>query len=549
LSQRMGSYTKYDGPERTLRQASPGHLTGFLVHTVPPNSSKNGNEEKVPILRLILLGHIHIPNITAKKQVRLDSAPTSTSASASVARKRLSGKRNTTSTPEPPVLSTRKRRRTPSGSPDNTDGDAVLPRKKKLTTAVEGEDASGSNQGGQSTAHASSRPSRKDHPITEASLPHPPLEEIEVWVPTPNAKFGPPKRKRAASEHQEPPQNGSGDVVPAVASTQVSGPIPSSSRSPILSESQIIALREEEEEDSQVQLPDLQFPSTPPGLASTSIPSDPLPSPTAGARVATEVSRGNAHGSPERLMSPVTGEVRSTNPNVGQAHVLEPNDQSIHVQPNPTNTSIQDEGTTRIHKEFSPLPTATHLSLIHPDPSSSAPSSSKSPQKPSQSLPTEKPGTTSIEKSPSTNRAWRSGNGTLVERRTFEARVRLDELRRAGATFGSIAKGHTSALKTSQSYGRAPPHVILKQAMDGVDSPSQSQITAVRNSGNENPRGASQSERHGADPPDKSEAIIVRNKVDNDVNVGSLHHHGDAVVVKAQVVRSDEVTTCTTVVR
>ena len=139
-----------------------------------------------------------------------------------------------------------------------------------------------------------------------------------------------------------------------------------------------------------------------------------------------------------------------------------------------------------------------------------------------------------------------SGNGTLVKRRAFEARVRMDELRRASASFGSIVKGYTSALKTPRS---APPHVILKQAMDGMGSSSQSQITAVRSSGNEIPRGASQSERHRADPPDKSEeAMIVRNKADNDVNVGSLHHQDDVVVVKAQVVRGDEVTTFTTVV-
>jgi hypothetical protein len=43
--------------------------------------------------------------------------------------------------------------------------------------------------------------------------------------------------------------------------------------------------------------------------------------------------------------------------------------------------------------------------------------------------------------------------------------------------------------------------------------------------------------------------MIVRENADNDVNVGSLHHHDDAVVVKAQIVRSDEVTTFTTVVR
>jgi len=48
LSKKMATDTGYDGLVVTLRQESPGHLTGFLIHTVPPTLSEIGIKRKVP---------------------------------------------------------------------------------------------------------------------------------------------------------------------------------------------------------------------------------------------------------------------------------------------------------------------------------------------------------------------------------------------------------------------------------------------------------------------------------------------------------------------
>ena len=454
------------------------------------------------------------------------------------------------STSEPPVRSSRKRKhRILSGSPASTDEDSVPSRRQKLTNAVEG--ANGSDRDGQSTEHAHSRPSKKDRPISKASLPHPPLEEIEMWVPTPNAKFGPPKRKRgAAGERQGSPKDRPKSIaLPARTPTQPSEAPPSSLRPPTLSESQIIALREEEEEGSQTLFPDLQFPPSPPeDRAPNSAPSDPLPPPADDA--ATEVRKANSLGLREQSMRQPSEDVQPSNPDASKARVSEPNDQSIHIQPDATNASMQGGDATKTLKGITPLPAASHLSLTNPNSSSSA---AKPPQleKPAQSGPPsiEKPGATSTEQPTSRNPLLRSGNGTLAERRAFEARARLDELRRAASGFGGIAKGRTGALKTIQSPERAPPHVVLKRVMDGIASPNQSQITAPTNSGNEIPRRASPSEHHGVGPSaDRSkEEMILRNKPDNSANIDLLHQQDDLVAADVLVVRDDEVMTLSVV--
>ena len=546
----MANYTRYGGPAKTLRRASPGHLTGFLVHTVPPNSSRLGNERKVPILQLILPGRIHIPCNIAKKQSSLVSAPISTSPSASVARKRPSKERNATGTPEPPVRSTRKRKhRTPSGSPDNAEEDSAPPPRKKLTTTTV-ERATSSNRSDQSTTHVHSRASSRKEGRLITEPPHPPLEEIEVWVPTPNAKFGPPKRKRAAGERRVSPKDGPEHApLSAITPTQASRPVPSPPRSLKLSESQIVALREEVVEDSQLQLPDLEFvPSSPEDCAPNSAPGDPLPPSADDARVATEVSKGNSLGPPERSTRQASEDVQLTNPKTGKAHVLEPNNQSIHIQPNAPNAFIQGGGTTKTPKGFSPLPNAPHISLINLNPSNSAASFSKSPrfEKSAQSAPPPigRPSATPIEHLTSKSEPLRSGSGTLAERRAFEARVRLEELRRAGAGFGSIAKGYIGASKTPQSPEHVPPHVVLKRVMDGMESPSQSQNATSGNSGIEMRKGASPSEHRRTEPSDRyEEERIVRNKSDNGVNVGSLHQQDDVVAADVLAVRGDGVTT------
>lgn len=428
------------------------------------------------------------------------------------------------------------------------DEDSVPSRRQKLTNAVDG--ANGSGRDGQSTAHALSRPSKKDRPISKASLPHPPLEEIEMWVPIPNAKFGPPKRKRgAAGERQGSPKDRPKSIaLPIQTPTQPSKASPSSLQPPTLSESQIIALREEEEEESQPPLNDFRSPSSPPGdHVPNSAPSDPLPLPTDDAGVATELRKANSLGLREQSIRQPSGDVQLSYPDASKARVSEPSDQSIHIQPDATNASMHGGDATKTLKGITPLPAASPLSLINPNPSSSA---AKPPQveKPAQSSspPIEKPGATSTERPTSKNELLRSGNGTLAERRAFEARARLDELRRGSSGFGSIAKRRTGALQTIQSPERAPPHVILKRVMDGMESPDQSQITAPRNSGNEIPRGP---EHHGVDPSaDRSkEEMILRNDLDNGANVDLLHQKDDVVAADVPVVRDDEVMTLSVV--
>lgn len=505
----------------------------------------------------IQLGLIYIP-YSAKKQALPASTPTSTPPLASGARERPSGKRNVATTSEPPVRSSRKRKhRILSGSPDSTGGDSVPSRRQKLANTVEG--ANGSDRDRQSTAHAHSRPSKKDRPISEASPSHPPLEEIEMWVPTPNAKFGPPKRKRAAGERQRSPKDMPKSVaLPTETPTQPSKALPSSRRPLTLSESQIIALREEEEEESQPLFPDLRFPSSPPeGPTPNSAPRDPLPPPADDASVstATEVPKANSLELQEQFTRQASGDVQLSNPDASEARVSEPNNQSIQIQPDATNASIQGGDAKGTLKGITPLPTASQLSLINPNPTRGAASSSKPPrpEKPAQSgpPPNGKPGATSAEQPTSKNELLRSGNGMLAERRAFEARARLDELRRAASGFGGIAKGYTGALKTTQSPERAPPHVILKQVMDCMESPnqSQSQSTALRNSGNEILRGASPSEHHRVDPSaDRSkEEVILRNKSDNSANVDLLHQQDDIVAADVPVVRGDEVMTLSVV--
>ena len=454
------------------------------------------------------------------------------------------------STSKPSVRSSRKRKhRIHSSSPDSTDDDSVPSRRQKLTNSLEG--ANGGDRDGQSTAHAHSHPSKKDRPISEASPPHPPLEEIAMWVPTPNAKFGPPKRKRAAGERQGSPKDRPKSVtLPTRTPTNPPKAPPLSRRPLALSESQIAALREEEEEESQPPFPDIQFPSSPPkSPIPNSAPNELLPSPADGARVTTEVPKANSLVLREPSIRQASGDTQLSNPDASKARVSEPNNQNIHIQPDVTNASIQAGDGTDALKGTTPLPNASQLSLINPNPSSSAASSPKPPQseKPAQSgpPPTGRPAATPARQPTSKDEPSRFGNGTLAERRAFEARARLDELRRAASGFGSIGKGHIGALKTIQSPERAPPHVILQRVVDYMESPDQSQITPPRNSGNEIPRVAPPSEHHRMDSSvDRSkEELILRNKSDNDDNVDLLHHQDDVAVADVAVVRGDEVMT------
>jgi hypothetical protein len=554
--------TGYDGLVKTLRQESPGHLTGFLIHTVPSTLSEIGEKRKVPVPTIAPLGHIHIQNNTGKAK-KQDSLASSSVSKSSVAFKRPSENRSAASTSGPPVPTTRKRKHsTLSGSPDNAEEDSAPSRRKRLAAVVESIKSGG--HGGQSTAPAPALPNRKDRPTTTEDLSsRPPLEEIEMWVPTPNAKFGPPKRKRTAGERRDPPKEGRVDIaVPAKTPVPTPIPLPSSSRPLSLTESQIVALREEEESQSQSQ-PTLNQPG---GAINDSATSDPL-APT---------------------VRDAKDDIQPVNPNVNNGRGSGPSGQGAYSQSNVPGPIMQVSGVTDDSPgyRFNPL-SPSPMSIFNPNPSASANSPSKSPQmeksmqgkgvntkdthrfqpqipvincnpsasaiSPSKSSQTEKsakigpprirkPGTSSIKQhSPSRSEPPRTGDGTLAKRRAFEARVRLDELRRAGKRFGNmVAKGHPT-LETSQSSEQPPPHVVFKRVMDGMESPNGSQVTHLGNSANKISASASPGGNRRADPSNSLVGPAI-NKSGQDANMGSLSQTGGVRAANVLVVRGDVAT-------
>lgn len=557
LSKKTANDTGYDGLVKTLRRENPGHLNGFLIHTVPPTLSEIGRKKKVPVPTIAPLGHIHIRNNTAKgkKQESLASASGSES---TVAFKRPSENRDAASASKPPVSTTPKRKRsTPSGSVDNAAEDPASSRRKRFAAAVESTPNGG--YGRQSTVPAHAPLNRKGRPTNTRDLPsHPPLEEIGMWVPTPNAKFGPPKRKRTAGERRDPAKEGHVDIaVPAETPVPTPLPLPSSSRPLSLTESQIFALREEEEESQPTS-------KQPDGTINDSATGDPLP-PTVRAK----------------------DDIHPTKPNANNGHGSETSDKGAHSQskvPDPIKQVLGVANDSTGYR-FNPL-LPSPLSSFHPNPSTSPNSSSKSPQveKPVQvegvntedthpfkpQIPvfnfkppantisssrssqivkigpprTRKPGTSSTKQhSPSKSELPRTGKETLANRRAFEARARLNELRRAGKKFEEIAaKGHP-ALETSQSSERQPGRadVFSKLARETIESSNGSQVTRLGNSANEISASASPGGNRKVGSS-KSQEDIIMNKSGQDVNMGSVSRTGGVLAAKVLVVRDDVAT-------
>jgi len=492
----------------------------------------------------------------------------------SVALKRPSKNRDAASNFEPPVPTTRKRKlSTLSGPPDDADEDSALSRRKRLAAGVESTPSDG--HGGQSTTPAPALPNRKNRPTTTEDSPsHPPLEEIEMWVPTPNAKFGPPKRKRTAGERRNPPKEGPVDIaVPAKTPVPTPIPLPSLSRPLSLTESQIVALREEEEE-SQSQSQSQPMSNQPGGIINLSATSDPLPPTVRDAK----------------------NDIQPTNPSVNNKHGSEPSGQGTDSQSNVPDPITQVSDTTEDSSgyRFNPLsssPMSLFKSLLKPDPFASAKLSSKSPQMErfrqdegvntedtrgfepripvcnfnppasaisSPKLPqTEKsvktgpprigqPGTSSLkQRSPSWSELPRLGNGTLAKRRAFEARVRLDELRRAGKRFGNIAAKDHPTLETSRSSEQPLPHVVLKRVVDGMESSNGSQVPQFGNPENEVSASASEGGNRGADPSESQEGLVI-NKSGQNANTGPLSRTGGVLAANVVVVRGDVTTRRTT---
>ena len=710
FSKKTANDTRYDGLAKTLRQESLGHLSGFLIHTVPPTLSEIGKKRKVPVPTIEPLGHIHIRNNTAKAKKQRPLASTSVSkplASKSSASKspvafkrpRTVENRDAASTSELTVPTTRKRKHTSSASLDNAGEDSTPSRRKRLAVPVKSTPSDG--HGGQSTAPALALPNLKDRPTTtEDFLSRPPLEEVEMWVPTPNAKFGPPKRKRTTRKRRDPPKEGPVDIaVPA--KTPVPTPIPPPSLSrplslverlheeakkeksqsqstsnqpggtindsamsvpaktpvptpiPLLSFSRPLSLVERLHEEAKTMKSQSQPTSNQPGgTINDSATSDPLPPTMRDTKGTTNVSKPDSLGSLERPMGQPSAQIQTTNPNVNNGRDLGPSSEGVTDDspghrfnpplPSPTpwfnpkpsasanssskspqvEKSMQGEGanTEDPHRfesrmpvfNFKPSASAnssskfsqvekpmqgegvntedTHRSeprmpVFNFKPSANANSSSKLPQveksmqvegvntkdthrfeppipvfnfnpstnaisslKPPHTEKSVKtgpprignPGTSSIKQhSPSSGEL--TGNGTLAKRRAFEALLRLDELRRAGKSFGTItAKGHPT-LETSRSSEQSPPHVVFKRVMDGIESPNGSQAIHLGHSANEISASASSGENRKADALKSQEGLVII-KPSQAANMGSLSRTDGVPAANAHVVRGDAAT-------
>ena len=546
LLMKTANNTGCDGLVKTPRRESPGHLTGFPILTVPPTLSEIGKKRKVPVPTIAPLGHIYIRNNTAKGKKQ--ESPASASVKYLVAYKPLSSNRDAASTSDPPVPipTTRKRKHsTPSGSTDNATEGSTPSRRKRLAPAIESAPSGG--HGGQSTAPAHALTNRKKCPTTTEDLPsHPPLEDIEMWVPTPNAKFGPPKRKRTAGKRRDPPKAGHVDTaVPAKI------PVPTPIPSPYL---------------ALTNPPDGSLPPFRNSkLQSQSQPTSNQPGET-------------INGSATSGLLPPTGrakdDIQPKNPNVNNGRGSETSGRGANSQSHVPDLVKKVLGVTddSLGHRFNPL-LPSPLSLFRPNPLSSTNSSSKSPRMeksmqgegvntedtnlltphipafnvnpPASAVSptkfpqtvksvkigpprTKKPGTSSTkQRSSSKSEPSQTGKGALANRRTYEALVRLNELRRAGKQFA--AKDHPTS-ETSQGPEQLPPHVVFKQAMDGMKSPDASQVTHLGNSANEISAGTSPGRNRTVDP---SKSGLVTNK--SGQNMGSsrtgsaiLRHFGNS---------------------
>ena len=518
--------TGYNGLVKTLRQESPGHLTGFLIPTVPPTLSEIGRKRKVPVSIIAPPGHIHIRSNTVKAK-KHDSLVSPSVSKSSVAFKRPSENRDAAA----PIYTARKRKH--STTSGNADEDSAHSRGKRLAAAVKSTPSD--SHGVQSLAPAHALPNSKDRLTTTEALPsRPPLEEIETWVPTPNAKFGPPKRKRTAGKRQGPSKGGPVDIaVPAKTPVPTPIPLPSLSRPLTLTGSQIVALREEEEESQSQSQPT----SNQPGGAINDSTSGPLP-PTVGG---------------------TKDDIQPSNPNVNNGRGSEPSVQGANPQSNVPDPIMQPMGVNDKspgHRLNPPSPTSVsrlpNFFGFNFGQSTDAISSSKSSQtdKSAKSGPprNEKPGASSIKQhSPSRSEPPRPDNGTLANRRALEARVRLDELRRAGELrrsgkrFGNIAPKGRPTLETPQSSDQASLNALFKRVMDGMESPNGSQVTHPKNSANEISASATPGGNRRADPSKSQEGLDISKSV-RDVNMGSLSRTGGVLAANVHVVRGDMAT-------
>ncbi|KAI9465847.1 hypothetical protein BJY52DRAFT_1183406 [Lactarius psammicola] len=436
-----------------------------------------------------------------RKKAKKESSLVS-SLQAPVARNRPTDRGGLTKPSESLARTTRKRKRP---SPSNTDDNSKPSRKRKPVSVIESQSSGGDLE--RSSAHSYDPPG--DAPL------HPPFEEIEMWVPTPTAKFGPPKRKHVAAKRRDPPKERRANSVVSTVTSVRAQALLTVSRQPVgLSESQIIALREEEEE-SQPQ-PQHSVSQHSPQLGSPShdsISSDPLQTGDTRGEEDGENSQEVRDGHP---MDQLSADIQPVDRNANARHVSGLRNEAYRLQDNATNPSIQggSEGL-----ETSPGP--TRKSLVKPEvpvvvaPSTKPPPPEKSGPRPiASSTPNPVGQLGLLEDGP-----LRRSSGTLAERRANEARARLELLRRAASnSTGNLVEGRSSTSIAPQNTTQPPPHVVLQQVLNGLESPSQSQAAIMENQKN---RGVPPSEPREAGLSFKSkEDMVTQDKSDQHVDIG-----------------------------
>jgi hypothetical protein len=570
-----------------------------------------GKKERCQLLSCVVT-FIHILNHTAKKDSSLAPPSSFESPQAPVVHSRPTdrvGRGNPTKSSE--SLAPIRKRKHPS--PSKTDDDPQPSKKRKPVTAIASQP--GGDLGSGST-HSHHTLNREDSPAD--APPHPPLEEIEMWVPTPTAKFGPPKRKHAAARARPTKEPRTNSIGSTGTSVRTQAPLTVSKQPMGLSESQIIALREEEEE-SQSQPPHRSVSRRSPKLGSPThdaTPSDPLQTftgdatgeageksqevrdihPTKQLSIVSQPIDRNAstshvtnpplQGVSENLPSPtLPGPTRKSLVNPEVPAVIPPSTKSLlpekqvplpiaNSTPSPVsrlsflNISRRGSGTLAVRDNHptnqlsidsqpldrnastshvtnpplqgvsenlpSPtLPGPTRKSLVNPEVTAVIPPSTKSllPEK-QVPLPITNSTPSPVSRFGFLNRSQR-GSGTLAERRAFDARARLDLVRRAAApTAGDSVEGRSSASIAPQITTPPPPHVVLQQVLSGLESPSQSQAAVEK-------RRAPPSEPREAGPSVESEDRVTQDKSDQHVNLGAanLAPHDNEVMIHSTTPR------------
>jgi hypothetical protein len=338
-----------------------------------------------------------------------------------------------------------------------------------------------------------------------------------MWVPTPTAKFGPPKRKHAAARPRDPPKERRTDsIVSTVTPVPSQAPLTVSKQPVGLSESQLIALREEEEESQSQPYRPVSQPSAKLGSPSHDpAPSDPLKSLTGDARgEAGEISQELQGNHPTNQLST---DSQPIDRNANTAHVSGLRNKAYSLQDNATNPPLQGGHENSPHPT---LPSPTPKSLVNPFVFSSTKSPLPEKQDP---RPHANSTPSSVEQlGPLKAGSLQRGSGSLALRRAFEARVRLSLVRRGAVhPTGSLVEGQSSTSIAPQIATQPPPHVVLQQVLSGLESPSRSQAAVAEKP--TIPRDHPSEPREAGPSAESKQDTVTQDKSDQHVNPGAAN--------------------------